>query len=405
MNKIIQLSIVFICFLFAQGQTQNVGIGTTTPTAKFQINHKNTGSSPSLTLFDSADGTGSKLLFSKQNQGNSFSIVSLIDVLAANGSLDFRTTFNSGILLKGDGKVGINNVSPAARLHVGGGVKVQDTLNVGSDLNLGGNLKVDNNAGTPGQVLGVSASGSTGWVDMYNYNNLASFYYTGRDTSWTVPAGVTKIMVEAWGGGGGGTNGNNGNGFGERGNGGGGGGYVKAYFKNVVPGQSITISIGNGGDGGDADISGDSKSGSPGTATTVTYGSKSIAALGGAGSTFQTPAAGGLATGSAQTSDFGWFFIQGQPGGVKTIRFDQFGSSSFAEITEYGNGGNAGNSNETGSKGGKINKDRATGTQLESYRRYPSLANVPGGGGGGGFLNPSFTGARGGAAGMVIIHY
>lgn len=402
MKKMLTFFLLFT--LITTSKAQNIGISTNTPGGKLQINHKNTGSSPALILFDSAAGTGSKLLFSKQNQGNSFSIVSTIDVLAANGSLDFRSTFTSGILLKGNGMVGVGNTNPLAKLDVAGGVKVQDTLYVAGDINLGNNLKVDNNAGTPGQILGVNESGSTSWMDMCNYDNVASFYYTGRDTIWTIPAGVTKIMVEAWGGGGGGTNGNNGSGSLDRGNGGGGGGYCRAYFKNV-PNQTVTISIGNGGNGGDEDAGGFSQSGNTGSPTTISCASKSISAAGGDGSTFQTPANGGAATGSAQTSDFGWYFVRGQSGGLKTIRFDQYGTTSFAEIIEYGNGGDAGNTTNTGSSGGRINKDRGTGNQIDLYRRYPSHPQVPGGGGGGGFITPSLSGARNGASGMVIIHY
>lgn len=141
---------------------QNVGIGTNAPASKLQINHKATASSPTIRLFDSTAGTGSSILFAKESQSNSFSVVSTIGTIAASNTLDFRTTFNSGILLKGDGKVGISNITnPVATLHVGGGVKINDTLNVTGDINITGKLKVNNNAGTAGQVLISQGSGNS----------------------------------------------------------------------------------------------------------------------------------------------------------------------------------------------------------------------------------------------------
>ncbi len=189
MKKLTQF-LFFVLIVTAIHAQNNIGIGTSTPTAKLQINHKNTSSSPTLTLFDSAAGTGSKLLFAKQNQGNSFSIVSNIDLFSANGSLDFRTTFASGIILKGDGKVGINNANPAARLDVAGGVKVQDTLNVGSDINIMGNLKVNNDAGIAGQVL---VSNGTG-----NSPEWAASSYPPNERAWIkiLPINMTSAPFE-----------------------------------------------------------------------------------------------------------------------------------------------------------------------------------------------------------------
>lgn len=155
--------ILFITFcLTKEVLSQSIGIGTSTPGARLQINHRNTNASPALTLLDSTAGTGSKVLFSKQSLSNSFSLLSTIDVLAAGSSLDIRTTFNSGIFLRGDGRVGINNVtSPAATLHVGGGVKINDTLHVAGDVNITGKLKLNNDAGTAGQVLVSQGTGNS----------------------------------------------------------------------------------------------------------------------------------------------------------------------------------------------------------------------------------------------------
>jgi hypothetical protein len=60
------------------------------------------------------------------------------------------------------------------------------------------------------------------------------------DGTFTVPAGVSRVLVEAWGGGGAGGNGPN------FGGGGGGGGYVRAVVA-VNPGQAVLVTVGQGG--------------------------------------------------------------------------------------------------------------------------------------------------------------
>ena len=62
---------------------------------------------------------------------------------------------------------------------------------------------------------------------------------------WDVPAGVTSIIVKAWGGGGGG----GGGGTSGVGGDGGGGGYSQATL-SVTPGETLTVYVGGGGGGG-----------------------------------------------------------------------------------------------------------------------------------------------------------
>lgn len=64
--------------------------------------------------------------------------------------------------------------------------------------------------------------------------------------SFTVPAGVTAITVEVWGGGGagGGATGNP-----SAGGGGAGGSYVKNIGYTVIPGNTYTVTVGTGGTG------------------------------------------------------------------------------------------------------------------------------------------------------------
>jgi hypothetical protein len=195
------ISILVVLLFIEAVQSQNVGIGTSTPAAKLQINHRTTSASPTLRLLDSTAGTGSSILFAKESQSNSFSVVSTIGIFAASNTLDFRTTFNSGILLRGDGRVGINNITnPTATLHVGGGVKINDTLNVGrgvklndtlnvaGDVNFTGKLKLNNNTGNAGQVLvSNGAAGNPEWANSSYPSNERAWIRTIATNITTAP--------------------------------------------------------------------------------------------------------------------------------------------------------------------------------------------------------------------------
>lgn len=68
----------------------------------------------------------------------------------------------------------------------------------------------------------------------------------GSSGTWTCPAGVTTITVEAWGAGGaGGGNASNRDG----GGGGGGGAYSKSTTISVTPGVTYAVNVGTGGSG------------------------------------------------------------------------------------------------------------------------------------------------------------
>ncbi|MEO7264081.1 MAG: hypothetical protein ABIW38_04165, partial [Ferruginibacter sp.] len=134
--------------------------------------------------------------------------------------LSFVFCFSLSTFLQAQ-NVGIGTSSPSQKLDVNG------------NMNVSGNLRVNGVAGQAGQVLLTNSSGATGWgsVDACEYKNFAGFI---SSQSWTVPAGVKKILIEAWGAGGGG------NYFGS----GAGGGYASAHF-GVNPGAVVTITVGN----------------------------------------------------------------------------------------------------------------------------------------------------------------
>jgi len=131
--------------------------------------------------------------------------------------------------------------------------------------------------------------------------------------SWTAPAGVTSVMVEAWGGGGagGGATSNPGKG------GGGAGGQYASQVLTVTPGNSYTVVVGAGGSGTTASgtVGGDSsfatnaviaKGGAGGAAATATNGTAGLGSIsGGFGTTVFAGGDGSAGLGSAGTGGAG----------------------------------------------------------------------------------------------------
>lgn len=183
----------------------------------------------------------------------------------------------------------------------------------------------------------------------------------GTGKTWTVPAGVTSITVEIWGGGGAGGGSQNKN----KGGGGGGCGYATKVI-SVIPGHQIIYTIGKGG-------TGSTGNGTAGETSTVTHAnsSTSMSANGGGFGTLNNGAgAGGTAFGGSANL----------PG---------------ANGSTGGNGGNGGN----GGAGG-VGGNSSDGND----------GNDPGGGGGGGeaivrlFSTTSKSGGDGGNGQLKITY-
>ena len=197
------------------------------------------------------------------------------------------------------------------------------------------------------------------------YSQEVSIDFTSSGT-WTVPAGVTQITVEAWGAGGGGGGSTQ---HQQGGSGGGGGAYAKGPL-SVTPGVSISVNVGQGGNGGN------NGNGAAGGESKV----NTIVARGGFGGEGNkgTAGAGGTAQG----------------GSINT---------SGAGGTTGGNSGGAGGAGANGGAGGAGSTNEAGGRGLS-----------PGGGGGGGeaavidfvfFQIPLPQPGGSGANGHVIISY
>ena len=137
-------------------------------------------------------------------------------------------------------------------------------------------------------------------------------YTTEGNHTWTVPAGITSITVEAWGAGGGGggtlsqllpySN--------PRAGGGGGGAYSQVQL-TVAPGDVINLQVGFAGIGGNSNNDGTAG----GASSADILGSTVISADGGQGGSFRTSNdVVGTATGLGGTSGIGFMFAGGNGG-------------------------------------------------------------------------------------------
>ena len=269
--------------------------------------------------------------------------------------------------------VGVGTTTPGEKLDVNG------------NLNVSGNIKINNTAGQEGQVLRTNSSGNTEWARIGDYQNFQSFISTIA-TNWTVPAGVTKILVEAWGAGGGGA----------QGGGGGGGGYIMAQY-TVTPGSIVNITCGAGGT---APLSAGGNGGDGGT-TTVIIGSLQQIVEGGFGAFFANSGSGGNA-GFVTSSAIQQIGIQGEGGYSTTETYGQFSSTVFCTAVQFGKGGNTPFAPASGGNGGFRSFNSASNVTIKALRS--NIGRRPGGGGGGGGDSNSFFGHNGGG-GMVIIRW
>jgi hypothetical protein len=260
----------------------------------------------------------------------------------------------------------------------------QQKLDVNGNLNVSGNLLLNQTPGVAGQVLTTNGSGNSVWAFPNEFRNVVT--YTANN-SFTVPSGVSRIMIECWGGGSGATP--------KRG--GGSGGFIRGFF-TVSSLQIIELVVGSGGAGGAA--GGNSTNGGNSSAT---VGSITITANGGIAST--TSASGLIGSGgtgggySVSPSTFrNYIGVNGNAGtGTITKYITNFNGNNWKE-TYYGNGGSA---PEWPALTGGIGEFQVTasGGYLEGVTG--SSAVRPGGGGG---CNSAFNNPAG-AAGIVRIWY
>ncbi len=251
------------------------------------------------------------------------------------------------------------------------------------------------------------------------YGQIQTFTVSGN---FTVPAGVTSLIVECWGAGGGGGSSNSA--FGSRAGGGGGGGGYSASVVTVTPGNTYNIVVGTGGAGGNnsAGTTGGNSSfdgtavvanggirglrggngargtgGAPGTGTTLYSGGNGAAGVnatgsggggGGAGSSGNGGNASGVTAGSGTV-------LNGGNGGAGRSGASLAGNDG----NNYGGGGSGGYALANG--GDQLGGDGANGYVVLTWAvpyfsqgsGNPSLlTNWNSNPGGGGSTPPNFTG-------------
>ncbi|MBN2487337.1 MAG: hypothetical protein JXB34_15285 [Bacteroidales bacterium] len=226
----------------------------------------------------------------------------------------------------------------------------------------------------------------TAFINVETINSQTATEEFNANGTFTVPAGVTSITVECWGGGGagGGTNSNN-----ARGGGGGAGGAYARSVLSVVPGTSYTVTVGGQRNG----VANNGQQGNPswfGTAATV------YAEGGAGGAAPNNGRAGGI--GSAASS-IGDVVFAGGDGADGTTTLGGGGGGGAGSTGDGGDASGTTAGNGTTENGGNGAAGRGNGE--DGYD-----GNLYGGGGGGAYVNNNTNRSGGnGAAGFVRVTY
>jgi hypothetical protein len=271
-----------------------------------------------------------------------------------------------------------------------------NAITVDGNLNVTGDLKTNGVTGTVGQVLRSNGNGTMSWsstasslTNTYpkslSYNGLFDNISGSQSTySFTVPSGITKIWVEAWGGGSAGallpttmTN--------TTASKGGDAGSFLSVILNVVPSEVLTINVGNG------------SSVSSGGASTILRNSTSSSILevgGGTSFSFYLP------TDVATNTNGLLCFVKGEIGHVSTESYSQTSSTNFVRTVSGGSGGSA-YPDQKGGSGTTVTYNLSNNTMFSNFG-VAGNGTIPGGGGGVGYTG---TGGGSGGPGMIILHW
>jgi len=241
---------------------------------------------------------------------------------------------------------------------------------------------------------------TTGIINVSNTESFTS------SSTFTVPDGVTSIIVQAWGGGGGGGAVNGGSG--EKAAGGGkGGSFVRTTAFTVIPGQMYTVTVGAAGAAG---TTGSVNGGAGGTSSFADHGVNIIAAGGNGG--FGVSATTGDAAGQTGTNGTNTF-----TGVTQDISANGGNGSGGSSVSDYSGGGGSsagpvspfnGNpaSNQTGGDGDPVGGGDGGNGQSGAGVGAGSGGDTPGGAGGGArTLTSNDYGGGPGTTGQVIISW
>jgi hypothetical protein len=368
MKKLLLSLCVTFCFATLEVTAQNVGIGETAPTAmKLQVK----AADSAVALIQNATTSGSNVktgLFFKTGNNYSGSI----------GTIGSGATFRMGLFTYGGatptslierisisdgGNVGIGKTIPLEKLDVNGDLKADTILPTA--------IRMTPNAGD-GKVLTSDALGNGTWQSL---GSKAGYKYckqiNGGAGSFTIPAGVTEIMVELWGAGSGGILNTTSTSFVLQGQyfGGSSGGYASTV-QTVVPGYNLSYNIGSGSSSHAYNVNG-----TDGGSSTVIFASGNLIALGGKGHVVTSFESSGVQSGSSSLPNY--TNVYGNSGGFPTFKSEQTTSTDFWKIVTTGDGGKpVGFLNTQVQKGATVyflnNSFQYYNTETFSVSNYPS---------------------------------
>jgi len=272
------------------------------------------------------------------------------------------------------------------------------------------------------QIEGVSkayigASGMTNASLEASARTTVAFTYTAN-ASFTIPAGITQLHVEAWAAGGGGGGGVGLTTTGGGGGSGGNGSWMLSRIFQVTAGDVLSLTVGQGGAGAAATTSaggGGGGDGVSGSASSILRGSTTLIYVpGAAGGVGGSGTNGGSPTARALTGLFGMnaMMLIGGSGGA----FQASGTVGEASPW-YASGGAGGGSGASkgggGGGGGSSYGVGGLGTDGTTTGNVPANTNAAGygaGGGGGaghgsgGSPDNGGSGASGGAGIIILYH-
>jgi hypothetical protein len=222
--------------------------------------------------------------------------------------------------------------------------------------------------------------------------------------TWTVPAGVTSVVIEVWGSGGGGV-GRISSSY--AGSGGGGGAYARKTY-TVSPGDVLYYQYGGQGQGA---TPGSNKSAGNGNTSYVKTGSHAgtvVASAGGGngGTNGTTGGTGGAGSSTYSCSGGCDDFWYGGTGGAAGCSRGGGGGGGAGSGLDGGNGVGYSSCTGAGGSGGTAWGSSLSGGNGGSVADASSVSNgnIRGGGGSGGGWNTSATGGNGGG-GFIRITY
>jgi hypothetical protein len=332
----------------------NVGIGTTTPSAKLDVRGS---SGATLKIIDGNEGSNKVLTSDSSGQASwqalpSSGAINRMSTLSG-GSYSINVSNDSNKFLLFTGATAATLYLPnsttagtafvfAARNASSATVLMQATAS--QYINGLSNFSL-----APGHSITLFADGNSNWYSLTTEQSQTSNSFTSAQSYtsngvFTPPAGVYSVRVTILGAGGGGA----GSGGGWTGGGGGGGAFSQCIL-SVVPSTPYTLSVGIAGDPGGPGPNG----GSGGVGTSGSNGSLSsfgslIVAGGGSGAIFGTGAGGpGGSLSGSQLTNCTVQFNGGSGGGTAGQVSSHAGSANY-----QGGGGGSGASLSGGSSNG-----------------------------------------------------